>query len=105
MPGHMTDFSNTYIHRFVDGTTRIRPGAIIEYDKFSQDIINSSLDQLSTGINRVYFRYRGLGQAISKPYQGWIHTPTENLLSWQPYALLVSLTVLVGLIAHALGVL
>ena len=48
----------------------------------------------SVGIRRQFFQYKEPSAAIS-PYVGFIHTPLEKVLIWQPYALLASIGILI----------
>lgn len=91
----------TDTHKFVDGTiggwesykfhTRIQPGQIIE--------VNDYIDAVSVGINRRFFQYRTM--PTTPLYKNSIVTGNEKVLSWLPYALVITSLGLVGTVVYA----
>lgn len=73
---------------------RFRPGGIID--------VNEYLDVVSLGINRRFFQYDTLGKPAKPKYENVIVTGNEKLLTWQPYAFMLSFIGFVIAVAYAI---
>jgi hypothetical protein len=84
---------------------RVRPGGIInvsEYNSYIQFYEASLIANLEAEtpfigpgeLHPVYLRSRGVFSYGASAYEGHIHTPTEDLLTWEPMAFTISLIAL-----------
>ena len=81
---------------------RFRPGCIIDVDKvmlYDRSFIEHLKAETPFAGQRTMRPMQQFFSYATKAYENYIHTPTENLLTWEPMAVTITFIALVVAIA------